>query len=134
MSDVAKSGGEAFDCKGRPIYPGDLLKSYHLPIDLNPYREMLKDAFPEWNVSITWDTPSINDVGRFARVRIYMMHKTKTGHGSPDHCYYNLLPTDELTDPAFPLEDYVRSDLHRAIEKERLRRKKRKAGHNSKLA
>lgn len=29
MSDVAKAGGEAFDCKGRPIYPGDLLKSYH---------------------------------------------------------------------------------------------------------
>ena len=29
MSDIAKSGGEAFDCKGRPIYPGDLLRSYH---------------------------------------------------------------------------------------------------------
>lgn len=29
MSDVAKEGGEAFDRNGRPIYPGDLLKSYH---------------------------------------------------------------------------------------------------------
>ena len=104
------------------------------PIDLNLYRERLKSAFPEWDISIIWDTPSINDVRRFERVRICLTHKTRTGRGIPDHYYRNLLPTDMLTDPAFPLEDYVRRDLHRAIEKERLRRKKRKAGYNSKLA
>ena len=95
--------------------------------NLKPYQEKLQAAFPDWNVTLSWMPAYYDGLTPFVRIQVYLEHKTRSAKVRANHGFASNIPVDFVTDPAFPLEDYVRRDLHHVIDKERFRRKKRKA-------